>query len=291
MLYTILAKAHPYPTTYIYQDMRDGVFLPVHIAIPNLDKKLSGLIQAALLLPVKNKESTEGIPKLSGTEILDKLLTILISKESLFQTLTKEESEQLNKEKELYFLKKETVVKAVRYFTQNKLFLAVIATVSLLVIFFIGSMIRGHTERPTTAGLSPYAVVAAYFEAFNTLDHTFMEACLMGADKSDVNAALNLFVIGKIRQAYEPMTDALFIPAETWRQQGEELPAENVFGVLDLIIIHIGGSEAEEEIQFRVEYLLLHPHEPDPFSHSDIFTLRQDRQNNWRITEILRASN
>jgi hypothetical protein len=280
MLYTILAKAHPYPASDIYQDMKEGVFLPVHIAIPNLNKKLSGLIQAALLLPVKN----------SGAEILGDLLKILISKENIFRTLTGEESEQLNKEKELYLLKKKTVVKAARYVTQNKLFLTVIAAALLFVIFLAGSLIRGRLERPTTEGLSSYAVVAAYYDAFNSLDHIFMEVCLMGADKNDVNLVLNLFLIDRVRQAYEHMTDTSFIPAETWRQQGEELPPENVFGILDLIITHTGGSEIEGEIQFRAEYLLLHPHEPDPFSRSDTLRLKQDRRNNWRITEIRRGT-
>jgi hypothetical protein len=271
--------------------MREGVFLPVHIAVPALDKKLSSLIQAALLLPVKKPKSSEGIRTLSGTEILGDLLTILASNESLFQTMTKEENEQLNKEKEHYLLKKNTIVKASRYVTNNKLLLAGITVALLVIIFFAGSIIRGRLEQPTTEGLDSFAVVAAYYEAFNSLDHVFMESIIMGADKNDVNTVINLFVISKVRQAYEPGIDTLFIPAETWRQQGGELPTENILGILDLVITYISGSEAEGEIRYRAEYLFLFPHEPAPLNHNDLLTLRQDRRNNWRITEILRASN
>jgi succinate dehydrogenase hydrophobic anchor subunit len=292
MLYTILAKAHPYPTTDIYQDMSEGVFLPVHIAVPTLDKKLSSLIQAALLLPVKKPESSEGIPSLSGAEILDNLLSILMGKESLFQTLTDEESkllnEQLNKEKERYLLKKKTVIKTIRYVTHNKLFLVAIAAISLFVIFLTISIIRNRLEQPTTEGLSSFDVVAAYYTAFNSMDHIFMDAIIMGADRSDVSAAINLFVIDRMRRAYE---QPIIVSAETWIQQGGELPAENVFGLIDLIISHIGGSEEAGEIYFRAEYSVIQPHEPEPFNRNDILVLRQDRRNNWRITEILRASN
>jgi len=290
MLYTILAKTHPYPAAEIYQDMREGIFMPVHLAIPNLNKQLSGLIQAALMLPVKKKPSSENTNMLGGTEILGELLKILTDKESLFRALTEEENAQIKKEKEQYLLKKKTVENTVRYVMRNKLLLGGIAAALLFVIFFTGSLIKSSLERPTTKELNSHAVVAAYYEAFNSLDHTFMEACLMGANKSDISTVTNFFVISNVRRFYEPMADDLLIPMEIWIQQGGELPAPNVFGTTDLTITHIGGSETENQIYYRADYLFFMPNEL-PINRSDILTLKLDRRNNWRITEILRSSN
>ena len=281
MLYMILAKTHPYPAADIYQDMREGVFMPVHLAVPNLEKKLSALIQSALLLPV-SKEASAG-------KIIKDLLAMLMDKKTMFRTLTEEENAQIIKEKDHYLQMRTKFVKTTRYVKHNKLFLGGIALVLLFVVFFAGSMIRGRLERPTTKGLTPAAVVAAYYQAFNSLDHVFMEACLMGANKSDVTAALNIFVIDRVRQAYEPGTSSALISAEAWIQQGGELPAENIFGVTDLNINLIGGSEAEGQIHYRADYLFFIPHDSASVNRSDELVLRRDRRNNWRITEIIRT--
>ena len=102
MLYEIFAGFHPYPSAEIYQDMREGVFIPMHLAAPDLDSKLSGIIQSALNLPVskKKKEKTK-----SGIDILTSLLEILVNKgnavaefTSLFKELPAEKKEQIEKE-------------------------------------------------------------------------------------------------------------------------------------------------------------------------------------------------
>jgi len=40
MLYKILTGTHPYPSADIYQDMREGVFIPIHFAAPGLNALL-----------------------------------------------------------------------------------------------------------------------------------------------------------------------------------------------------------------------------------------------------------
>jgi len=265
MLYTALAKTHPYPTSDFYQDMREGVFLPVHLALPTLDKELSDLIQTALLLPVKRKNLKSNLSLLSGDKILNNILSILTNKKDLFRTLTGKETEQINKEKENYQLKKNTIIKTFRYVSNNKLFLTGLSAILILGIFLIGSMIKGRLDRPTTKGMEPHSVVTAYYDAYNSLDHVFMDVILMGASKEDVKAAMNLFVVAKVRQAYEP-------------------------GVTELYITKIGSSEDEGQIFYRADYLFLIPYEPVTIIRSDTITLEQDRRGNWRITEILRAS-
>jgi hypothetical protein len=292
MLYRILVDAHPYPTAAsVFQDMREGVFFPPHLAAPGLDEKICGLIQAALLLPVAKKRTSA-----TGTDILDNLLKTLMDKDgnitpvhSLFRKLTIEETAHLEKERGRYFRINYFTVKVSRFFIRNKPAAIGLAAAFLFSIFVIGSIVQNRSSRPTTAGLNSDTVVSVYYDSFSSLDHIFMEACLMGASKNDVETVVNLFVVDKLRQTYDFRGESALIPAKTWQMLGRELPSPDVFGITDLHIEQIGGSEEVGQIHYRANYLLWFPNEPDVYTRSDILTLRRDRRKNWRITEILRT--
>ena len=111
----------------------------------------------------------------------------------------------------------------------------------------------------------------------------------MGADKTDINAAMSLFAVIKVREAYEHTNAPSIIPARIWKENGGELPAPNVFGVTDLNITHLAGSEEGDMVLYRTEYLLWSPIEDYSIKRSDVITLSRDRRKNWRITEILRT--
>ena len=291
MLYRILTQSHPYPVVEsVFQDMREGVFVPLNFAAPGLDEKICGLIQAALFLPVEKKRTIG-----SGTGILGDLLNMLMDKEggimpasSLFHALTVEENALLETEKEKYLKKNNIIVKVSRFVTRNKAVLTVAAAVFIFAVFIMAGMIKNRSELPTTAGLDSNAVVAAYYEAFGLLDHVFLEACLMGANKNDVDVVINMYVIDKVRQAYELKPETTIIPAEIWKQQGGALPAPDVFGVTDLHVRRLGGSEEESRIRYSADYLLWVPDEPEATRRSDEITLMRDKRKNWRIVEINR---
>jgi len=290
MLYRILSKAFPYLNdTTIFQDMREGIFLPPHLAAFGLDKKLCDLIQSALLLPVEKKRTGK-----SGTDIISSLLRALMENEnriisvsSLFTQLSQEEKTQLEKEKKRHLKIQNTSVRIKRFVIRNKHALIGTAAGLLFILFVIASMTRSANQRPTTVGMAPDTVIAAYYDAFSSLDHVFMEACVQGAGKDDINTAVSLFAIGKTRQAYEMSARSAFIPARVWKESGGELPAPDVFGVTDLSIEYLAGSEEDGMIIYHAVYLLWSP-EGYSISRDDILTLRCDRRRNWRITEILR---
>jgi len=284
MLYQIFTGSHPYPSREIYQDMREGIFLPVHLAAPELDSKLAGLIQSALMLPVdKNPQNKSGIEILSG------LLELLMNKGNTLIEVSSERREQIEKEKKFYRFKQNTFIKTKRFALNNKYLLMGIAAGVFFALFVTITTAQGIARRPTTGGLTAEKVVAKYYEAFSNLDHQFMQACIQGASKVDINAATGLFAIVKTRQAYEMTNAPTVIPAQTWRENGGELPSENAFGVTDLTIQHIGGSKENRLIIYRAEYMLWSPDEKFPRNRSDILTLRPDRRENWRIIEIIRT--
>jgi len=291
MLYLILTGVHPYPYATIYQDMREGIFLPPCLAAAGLDKKTGELIYAALLLPVEKKRTAK-----SGTDILAGFLEILLDREnrvtdvsSFFNTLTTEENAHFEKERKKHLFRQNTIVKIRRFAAHNKYAIIGIAVGLLFAIFIFFSTTKSFSQRPTTAGMVSDTVIIAYYDAFSSLNHLFMEACVMGADKTDINAAAGLYAITKTREAYERTSTPLIIPARIWKENGGELPAPNVFGVTDLNITYLAGSEEGNMILYRTEYLLWSPSEDYPIKRSDVITLSRDRRKNWRITEILRT--
>jgi len=295
MLYKVLTGTHPYISKDIFQDMREGIFFPVHLAVPGINMQLSELIQAALMLPVEKKNKKNTITK-NSIEILKGILEILTGKDnkavsvsSLFETVSPEKAKQFEKEKKNYLFKKNKVLKVKRYIIDNKYLLIGIALGIAFVAFILFSTIENIVSRPTTEGMSPETVITAYYDAFSSLDHQFMEACIQGADRSDINAASNYYAVSKQRQAFEGTKASAIIQARVWKEMGGELPAPNAFGVTDLKIDHIGGEEDKGLIVFRVVYNLWSPFDDYARHLSDVLTLKLNKKNCWKIIELLRT--
>jgi len=290
MLYKILTGVHPFPTADIYQDMREGVFMPIHLAAPQTDEKLSDLINSALLLPAAKNQAAK-----SGADILTEILQILSKSNSqtidvslLSVTLSDERKIQLEKEKQNYLFKHNNITRTSRYFTRHKHLIIGLSIAFFIIFIFTFSIIRTALQRPTTEGMTSSEVAVAYYNAFGSLDHIFMEACISGADKSDINMTASFYAVSRARQAYEFAAAPLITSAEEWKKNGGELPAADVFGVTDLTLEHISGSEYEGMIIYRANYFLWAPNESS-LTRSDVLRMKLDRRKNWRITEISRT--
>ncbi|MDR2596159.1 MAG: hypothetical protein LBC76_02440 [Treponema sp.] len=294
MLYKILTGNHPYPTADIYQDMREGVFLPIHIAAPGLNPQLAELIQAALSLPVEKKNTS----KKSGIDILSGILEILTGRgnkfadvSSLFETISPDKAKRFEKEKKNYLFRMNTIIKTKRYILDNKPFLLGIALGVAFIFFILCNTIINTSNNPTTEGMMPDTVVAVYYEAFSSLNLSLMEACIKGADKKDINAVATFYAVLKQRQAIEGAKAPSIIQARVWKELGGQLPDPNVFGVTDLIVKHIGGEEEDGLIIYQADYDLWSPFDDFARKRSDILTLKRDRGKRWRIIELLRTEN
>jgi len=295
MLYKVLTGNHPYVSKDIFQDMREGVFFPVHLAAPGLNAQLSDLINAALMLPVEKKDKKNTITK-TGIEILKGILEILSGNEnktiaisSLFETPSPEKAKWFEKEKKIYLFNKNKILRVKRYIKNNKFLFICISIGVAFAIFILFSTVLSISNRQTTEGMSPETVVIAYYDAFSALDHQFMEACIKGANRSDINAASSYYVVLKQRQAYEGYKAASIIQAKVWKEMGGELPAPNVFGVTDLNVSHISGDEYDGLIVFRAVYNLWLPFDNYAKHVNDTLTLKLDKHKCWRIIELLRT--
>lgn len=290
MLYKIFTGVHPYPSSEIYQDMREGVFMPINFAYPGLNEKLAKLIQSALLLPVDKKQLSRKNKLLrSGIDILTGILEVLSSEEPVITSLSKEKTDQTEKDKKIFLIKQYITVRSARFAVRNKYLLVGVSIGVLFLLFVAFSTAKSFSSRLTTAGLSPETVVTVYYDAFSSLNHDLMEACILGASRTDVNAALSIFAIYKQRQAYEMSTRTSIKQAKIWKENGNELPAPDVFGVTDLTVEKIGGDESEGLVLYRADYELWSPMEDFSRSRSDRLMLKTDKRKNWRIVEIERT--
>jgi len=293
MLYKILTGTLPYSSDDIYQDMREGIFLPIHLAAPGLNAQLAELIQIALMLPVEKKKNA--VQK-SGIDILSGILEILtgsenkaVSVSSLFKTVSFDEVKRYENEKKNYLFRTNMILKTKRYILNNKPFLIGIAIGIAFILFILFNTVLNIKSRPTTEGMPPDAVAIAYYDAFSSLNHDFMEACIQGADSRDINAVATFYAVTKQKQAYEGGNAPAIIQAKVWKETGGQLPAPNVFGVTDLNVDHIGGEEEEGLIVYQADYDLWSPYDDFARHRSDVLTLKKDNRKRWRIIEILRT--
>jgi len=315
ILYRVFAGTPPFTavdSSTLYQDMRDGNYLPPRLAVQGLDARLAALMQAALERLVLERHGlgrTDPAPdQLSGSALLGAINEILqtdgqtVSAASLIKPLAEPDRLLLEKEKAQFLKIKTASIKTRRFVARNTaLLLAALAGV-VIAVFIVYSIISSRALLPTTAGMEPIQVIESYYHAFGELDHQMMEACVTGsAGKNDINMVVNLFVMNKTRQAYESNTMSLVFPAHEWRQ--DDGPSDTpLFGAADLHIEWLEGDESGGEYRYRVTYTFWVPAHAvsetagetgtaGPLSLSyprrDLVTLVR-KKGNWRITDIVR---
>ena len=299
MLYRVLSGTPPFaaPTEELLrEDMREGHFPPVRFAAPGLDEKLAGLIQSAL----GPAEKTGGAPQ-TGAALLGQFLEILkpvTDVAALFRPLSAEERCNLVQEKERFLKRKNIAVQTRRFVIRNTAIIAGCVLALLIAVLSARSIVKSRADRPTTAGMDSAQVIHRYYGAFGELDHPLMEACVTnGAGKSDIDMVMNLFVITRVRQAYEMRGAPPLISAPEWQAEGAGPVGSPVFGVTDVALERLSGSEGADAIRYRAAYTLYLPRqeavteetEPEGARYIDELTLIKDR-GNWRIAEINRTA-
>ncbi|MDR1024817.1 MAG: hypothetical protein LBL56_03755, partial [Treponema sp.] len=229
LLYRIFCSSPPFPNTnqgLLYQDIREGVFLPPQLVVPGLDTKLAVLISQALSpftgKREKGKKENQGE---QTPEMLRALGDLLgppgsAAAASYLHGLAPTEQARLILAKERFIKKHIRGVKTKRFVRRNTALIAGISIGVLSVALLIKSGINDHANRPSTRGMSPQEVVETYYRSMGSLDHPQMEACVMPKiGKEDIDMVTNLFVISRVRQAYERGAPVIF-SAQEWIDAG-----------------------------------------------------------------------
>jgi hypothetical protein len=326
MLYRILCGVLPYPNRdvdVVRQDLREGIFVPPGLIAPDLNDAPAALITGALTPASRVKAKPPGL------EDFETLLTAPggdrpANIEDFFHPITGTERAKLDAERDQFTRKTKRAVDTKRFVRRNITILGGSLAALVVIALVTGSFVRGNANRPTTKGMEPVQVVEAYYEAFNSLDHTLMDACVIDkAGKNDISMVTNLFVLGKVRQAYE-FTAGVISPGE-WLETGGGPSERTVFGVSDLKISGQGGNYSSNlssadliradagrvYADYRVSYLLWSPFTgdeadsgstteqtpeaagpvailPTSTAVTDTVRLERDKKGLWHIAEIVR---
>jgi hypothetical protein len=314
MLYRIFCGSPPFPNTnlnLLHQDIREGVFLPPQVAVPGLDAKLAALINRALS-PIKEQKKNQGE---QAPEILRSLESLLgppgsATVASYLHEFDPAERARFTLAKERFIKKHILGVKNKRFVRRNASLIAGISIGVLSLALLIKSGISGQANRPSTQGMSPQEVAETYYHSMGVLDHAQMEACVMSKiGKEDIDMVTNLFVISRVRQAYERGAPVIF-SAKEWIDAGSPPTEATVFGVSELWLEEIDRDEQDGEVSFVASYRLWfpgtfpNPDEPEqtktgseasttkllPWSSFQRDFMRLTRyQGAWRIAEIRRS--
>jgi len=322
MLYQVLAGSPAFPAAdeiILHEDMREGNFLPIRLAVPGLDDRLAALIQSALgqKAPSQNVKKDGGLP--NGTRLLEELLAVMrtvtvlrtVSPDSFVSPLSEADKLSIEKEKTQYLKTNNASVNTRRFVKRNAAVLLGGFAAVVIAILIANSVIKSRSAL-STANMEPVQVIESYYNAFGKLDHQWMEACVIkGAGKDDINMVMNLFIISKLRQAYEQNLRPSIISAKEWLEAGGGQVNAQVFGVTDLQITISDlclSINTPNEVFYRVDYTLWVPGEalgeagmeqnadgtaagylpPKAFQRTDYVTLVQ-KKGNWRISEISRV--
>ncbi|MDR0496596.1 MAG: hypothetical protein LBH42_03175 [Treponema sp.] len=296
ILYVIFCGESPFKhdnPVELRQDMREAVFIPPNLAAPGLDPEMSDLISRALGckpdLSEKKQKLTPGI--------IDDFLGSSKPVSSWIKHLDDNEKVKIYAERERFEKKKTLQVKTKRFAIRNAVIITGCFIAFIVILLTAREIARSQAEKPTTKGMSPIEVVESYYHAFSDMDHITMEACVSKTGKEDIQTVTNLFVIRKVRQAYE-MLDPL-MPAQEWFDTGRPDTDRIVFGITDLQIILLLDDEKNTIIE--ANYILWTPAgfsqdtSPEDTSPIPMGLITKDtlnlafQKNAWHITSIDRT--
>jgi hypothetical protein len=240
------AAFHHSNSETVRSDMRQGNFLPINLAAFGLKQNIVQLINDALK-PENAKPSLTHFIELIEQE---KLFT------DFFMQIGDDEKKLLMTKQKQYQKRNEIKIKTKMFFHQKKSILIGTGIGIAIIIFIAWNIIAGIQNKPGTKGMTPYEIAERYYESFGIMDHDFMEAATINnAGKNDIAMVQNLFVISKVRQAYE-MT-APVIPVQVWIDEGSPKTESIIFGVSNLELKET--NQSDQEIIFAAKYYLWMP--------------------------------
>ncbi|MDR0785897.1 MAG: hypothetical protein LBE74_08495 [Treponema sp.] len=298
MLYRIFCGNAAFPAAdadALRQDMREGVFFPMRFVRPGIDERLDSLVQKTF------QPSTQGFPSLEDFSFLND--ADFLSIDAFIHSLSEEEARSLAVESTKFSKKQERLMRIRRFFKRNRAVVFGVVGAVVVAAVVVVSVIQDRANLPNTKGMTPLQVVETYYTAMGNFDHIVMTGCVLKkAGKDDIDMATELFVLSKVRQAYEMGKPPSIISAETWLQDGGRPTTAVVFGTSNRKIQPLDTDPADGEVSFKAEYKLWapafnpssndetvdSPRVPGDQSRVDEITLVL-RKKEWRIAEIKRS--
>jgi hypothetical protein len=251
MLYQVFSGKPAFPHSDIDRvrsDIRQGNFIPVNLEVPALEENLAQIINNA-------------IKQGSVKPCLTDLMNVLVSEKSklyndFFGSISDDEEKSIMSKREQYQKRIEIKVTTKSFFHKKRTAIVGAAIGLVAAIIVTWNIVAAINKAPLTEGMTPYEVAEEYYTSFGTLNHEFMDAATIDqAGKDDVAMVVNLFVITKVRQAYEMIPPV--IPAQEWIDTGSPESKSVIFGVSNLDLNEV--NQSANEAVYNAKYLLWIP--------------------------------
>ncbi|MBP5753305.1 MAG: hypothetical protein J6W60_10705, partial [Treponema sp.] len=261
-----------------HMDIIDANYTPLSTSVWALDETLASFIDNSLQRKalVRNKKTGKKL----ASSLADKITSIIVEKEktdsddepkheglglafpleSLYRELGLTENgeippmgklnpvirksnispeifEQKGKKREAFFQKK---LKVKRWLRSARIPLLISASVIIVISALFISIASGHSEDPTSKGLTSTQTIEMFYSGMNTLNSTAMHECSTGDKASELeNMVTTMYVTGKTVAAYDA-TKKLVSPAEwiNFNHDGHY----TIFGLADFYIQTSKGS-------------------------------------------------
>lgn len=240
--------------------IRDGDAERAALARPGLDAELAAAVDAALFAPAALAAPSRGpraaqAPRPTTRPMPEQLRAALAGalERGVVREVGAAELERLRDARERAARKRTEAIGRGRFFKRHRTALIVSAVAAVALSLTAKSFIDSAKSAPTTAGMEAEEVAEAYYRAMGSLDHQLMDACVAdGAGKRDIEATMNLFVISKVRTAYE--RQVAYQSAEEWVAAGSPETEAMVYGPSDLRIEAAPSGAGADRAEFVASY-------------------------------------
>ncbi len=152
-------------------------------------------------------------------------------------------------------------IKRRRFIRKNRGVIMGMSIVFLCLAGITALVVSDIRAKPTTENMTPLEVTEMFYQGINTLDQSLIDACITGnAGKEYSDLVTNLYVIGRVRQAYE-RTPGIMTP-EQWLDT--ETPRNHsVFGLTNLKTEKTDAPQTGGKAAFTVSFYMLLPQPPE----------------------------
>jgi hypothetical protein len=236
--------------------IRDGDAERAALARPGLDAALAAAVDAALFAPAAQAAPARGPRAAQAPRPTTEQLRAAIAgalDRGVVREVDAAEIERVREARERAARKRTEAIGRGRFFKRHRTALIVSAVAAVALSLTAKSFIDSAKSAPTTAGMEAEEVAAAYYRAMGSLDHQLMDACVAdGAGKRDIEATMNLFVISKVRTAYE--RQVAYQSAEEWVAAGSPETEAIVYGPSDLRIEAAPSGVGADRAEFAATY-------------------------------------
>lgn len=224
----------------IHKRMRDLAILSPRQRIPELKEEISEIIMTSL------GQEKKTFPGLSDwIEALDSWIAM----DSLYREISEEEKKEIQERVKKIEKRRESLYSTKSFFDKHKKAIIISGIAIILGIGMMVNILQGVLAPPVTEGMEPMEVVELFYSSINSFDHMAIEdATAKGVAKEEIRQATNLYVISRMRLAYEQKTG--FVPADRWIAEGmpELSRDETLYGIANLTITSLGDTI------FKAEY-------------------------------------